>query len=557
MFKYLIILGLCCASVAHAAIQVSSAQLTTSKKMTRLVLESSQPIAHSTANLSAPARLLIDLKEVKATPALKMLRISKQDAYFKSVHISTPQKQTTRLVFELKAPVKAQVIAVGPLKRKLYRLTFEFYPSDEKPVVSAVQRPPPVAAPRQADVPVVFEPRNTPLAASAVGRNEPLVIRSTPTSELLVIKPVHQEEVQNAPLVIKPSSTITFESSPDRESPAPSVSPRLAVSRDLHPRMTFHDETSPRTTSLKLSAQLDPVPARASRTKKSSRVPRLKMADQFHEAPATMESPPETTFLNRPVEDAFPSVSDNVAPVQGGRHVLLIALDAGHGGVDPGATGYYGSNEKNVTLSIARQVKALLAETPNMRGVLTRTGDFYIPLAERVERAHQANADLFVSIHADAFINTSARGSSVYTLSKNGASSSAASWLANKENSADLIGGVNFVSKDQAIMRTLFDLSQTATVKDSQKLAGHVLKELSGINELHRGKVERAGFAVLKSPKMPSILIETAFISNPSEESRLNDFGYQAKLARAIVAGIQRYFAHYPALARDKLARNE
>lgn len=234
---------------------------------------------------------------------------------------------------------------------------------------------------------------------------------------------------------------------------------------------------------------------------------------------------------------------------------LIIAIDAGHGGEDPGARGRHGSREKNVTLAIARKVKALVDDTPNMRGVLIRDGDYFIPLIGRVAKARKLNADLFISIHADAFVKSKARGSSVFALSEHGATSTAARWLAKKENEADLIGGVNLAMKDPYLARTLFDLSQTATITDSMKLAKHVLNELGNINTLHRGRVEQAGFAVLKSPEIPSILVETAFISNPNEERRLNDKGYQMKLANAILGGIKRYFAQNPALSKPNIAQ--
>jgi len=236
---------------------------------------------------------------------------------------------------------------------------------------------------------------------------------------------------------------------------------------------------------------------------------------------------------------------------------LIIAIDAGHGGEDPGARGRRGSLEKNITLAVARKVKALIDETPNMRGILIRDGDYFIPLNIRVAKARKLNADLFVSIHADSFKQSKARGSSVFALSEHGATSTAARWLAKKENEADLIGGVNLAVQDPYLARTLFDLSQTATITDSMKLAKLVLNELGDINDLHRGHVEQAGFAVLKSPEIPSILVETAFISNPSEERRLNDKSYQMKLANAILNGIKRYFAQNPALSRPKIAQSD
>lgn len=234
--------------------------------------------------------------------------------------------------------------------------------------------------------------------------------------------------------------------------------------------------------------------------------------------------------------------------------LVTIMLDPGHGGEDPGAIGRGGSYEKNVTLSVARRLKEKIDAVPNMRAVLTRDGDFFIPLNQRVQKARKIRADLFVSVHADAFIKPTARGSSVFVLSERGASSSAARWLAKKENEADLIGGVSLPVKDPYLARTLLDLSQTATNNDSIKLGQAVLGELGRINTLHKAQVEQAGFAVLKAPDIPSILIETAFISNPEEEKRLNDDAYQDQLAMAILRGLQRYFAKNPPLGKSKIA---
>lgn len=235
--------------------------------------------------------------------------------------------------------------------------------------------------------------------------------------------------------------------------------------------------------------------------------------------------------------------------------LVTLVIDPGHGGEDPGAIGRGGSYEKNVTLSIARRLKARMDVEPAMRSMLTRDGDYFIPLNQRVHKARRVQADLFVSVHADAFVKPTARGSSVFVLSESGASSSAARWLAQKENAADLIGGANYAAvKDPHLARTLLDLSQTATINDSLKLGKDVLSELGRINTLHKAHVEQAGFAVLKAPDIPSILVETAFISNPEEEARLSDDGYQDQMAEAILRGIKRYFAKNPPLAKSKLA---
>ena len=236
--------------------------------------------------------------------------------------------------------------------------------------------------------------------------------------------------------------------------------------------------------------------------------------------------------------------------------LITVAIDAGHGGEDPGANGANGSHEKDVTLALAKKLKQKIDAQENMRAVLIRDGDYFVPLGQRVIKARALKADLFLSIHADAFIKPDARGSSVFALSENGATSVAARWLAKKENDADLIGGANIDVKDPFLKRTLIDLSQTATINDSLKLGYAVLQEIKGVNTLHKAQVEQAGFAVLKAPDIPSILIETAFISNPEEEKRLNDPAYQDKLVDAIVVGVKSYFDKHPLTAPTRLTRN-
>ncbi len=271
---------------------------------------------------------------------------------------------------------------------------------------------------------------------------------------------------------------------------------------------------------------------------------------------ATETAPaPDTARPPTPSNPANAASSMTPRPTRPER-TLIVAIDAGHGGEDPGAKGRRGTYEKNVTLAIAYKLKEVIDREPNMRGVLTRDGDYFIPLQGRVQKARRLNADLFVSVHADSFIRPDARGSSVFALSEHGATSAAARWLAKKENEADLIGGVNLDVADPYLKQTLLDLSQTATINDSLKLARAVLDNLGRINTLHKGTVEQAGFAVLKSPDIPSILVETAFISNPAEEQKLTDEGYQQKLAEAIFSGIKNYFAKNPALSRAKAANN-
>lgn len=266
------------------------------------------------------------------------------------------------------------------------------------------------------------------------------------------------------------------------------------------------------------------------------------------------------TVASDPAATSQPSVAGPATPakpeVPQYTRLITVAIDAGHGGEDPGASGANGSHEKDITLALARKLKQKIDAQENMHAVLIRDGDYFVPLGQRVVKARALKADLFMSIHADAFIKPHARGSSVFALSENGATSVAARWLAKRENDADLIGGVNVDVKDPFLKRTLIDLSQTATINDSLKLGRAVLKEIGGVNTLHKGEVEQAGFAVLKAPDIPSILIETAFISNPEEEKRLNDPGYQDKLVDAIVDGVKNYFAKHPLTAPSRLTRN-
>ena len=270
-----------------------------------------------------------------------------------------------------------------------------------------------------------------------------------------------------------------------------------------------------------------------------------KLEKQISGATTSVEPPAATPAQVLPQQPRKPAQGKVV-------RMVTIALDPGHGGEDPGATGPSGTREKDIVLMIARRLKAKLEQHPNTRVMLTRDGDYFVPLGVRVEKARKVEADLFVSIHADAFVQPSARGSSVFVLSEKGATSTAARWLANTQNQADLIGGVNVATHDRQLASVLFDLSTTAQINDSMRVGRAVLGEIGGLNRLHKGSVEQAGFAVLKAPDIPSILIETAFISNPEEEAKLRDNGYQDKLADAISSGIRQYFAKNPPLAKSR-----
>lgn len=257
---------------------------------------------------------------------------------------------------------------------------------------------------------------------------------------------------------------------------------------------------------------------------------------------ATAASAGTMATTTAPTAPPAPRVDRSVPPARD----LVIAVDAGHGGEDPGATGRDGTREKDVTLAIARVLAARINAEPGMKAVLTRDGDHFVALRERIRRARVAQADLFVSVHADAVADRSVTGSSVYVLSQRGASSEAAKWLADRENAADLVGGVSLENKDQVLASVLLDLSQSAAMSASMVVAEKVLDELNEVGDVRKARVQQAGFVVLKSPDIPSLLIESAYITNPGEEKRLRDPQHQAELADAILSGVRKYFRQSP-----------
>jgi N-acetylmuramoyl-L-alanine amidase len=315
---------------------------------------------------------------------------------------------------------------------------------------------------------------------------------------------------------------------------------RLAIS--IAPA-TGSAEPAVATPALTPSKQLQEVPSANSEEKAAEPATPPSAAKE----PAS-EAPAATANSEKPADK--PIAADKPKQAKPGQKLITIAVDAGHGGEDPGARGANGSHEKNITLAIARKLKQQIDAEDNMQAILIRDGDYFVPLGDRVKKARAAKADLFISIHADSFVNSTAKGSSVFALSERGATSAGARYLAKKENAVDLIGGVSLDTRDMDLARTLLDLSQTATIHDSIRMGKAVLGRIAKINTLHSKYVEQAAFAVLKSPDIPSILVETAFISNPDEESRLNDDVYQDKLVNAILSGVKSYVATNPSFAK-------
>jgi N-acetylmuramoyl-L-alanine amidase len=419
-----------------------------------------------------------------------------------------PAQEYTRVTFEAAQPIKSQVITL----KNPERLVLDLEGIDLNGELTDL------AARVRADDPYIKQVR--------VARNKPTVVRvvldlkTEVKATLFALPPVgdykHRLVLDIYPLQPVDPLLALLSAGDIKLQPAP-VPPERAMS-DLLPKPDVEPRDAPRT-ELRLAMKVDAFKA---------------------DSPVDKPAPKAMDKTKKPAGDMV--------------RMITVAVDAGHGGEDPGARGRRGTHEKDVTLSIARRLKARIDAEPNMRAILMRDGDYFIPLQDRVIKARKVQADLFVSIHADAFPESQVQGSSVFALSERGATSAAARWLARRENEADLIGGVNLDIKEPYLARTLLDLSQTATISDSLKLGKAVLGELGGINRLHKAGVEQAGFAVLKAPDIPSILVETAFISNPEEENKLKDADYQDKLASAIVAGVKQYFARNPPLARTRLA---
>jgi N-acetylmuramoyl-L-alanine amidase len=472
---------------------------------TRVTIESDQPLATSQQLLQGPDRLVVDLNGLDLDQALRDLvsKITPNDPQIRTVRVGQFQPHVVRLVFDLKDSVKPQVFSLPPVGTYRYRLVLDLYPTvAPDPLMELLaeteRKEKRLNDSDQRDGALQQAP--APLAGPAMPPSPP----SSPTSPSDSSDAFFERYAQNAPSIGLPNSSSNPEGSSSagasRKPPKPSGAPPTLAQRkgDAGKRQGAGSDG-------------------------------LAGGDEDTYA-FTAPKPGKTVRL------------------------VTVAIDPGHGGEDPGAIGSAGTYEKHVALDIAKKLRALIDAQPNMRAMMTRDADFFVPLNVRVQKARRVGADLFVSIHADAFTTPQARGSSVFALSEHGASSAAARWMANKENASDVIGGINVKTQDESVNRALFDMSTTAQIRDSLRYGSFVLNEVGEVNKLHKGSVEQAGFAVLKAPDIPSILVETAFISNPEEEAHLNDDGYRAQMAAAILKGIKRYFAANPPLAKNRMA---
>lgn len=493
-----LMLGLVAPRLAWAS-SVLGVRVWPARDYTRVTIESDQPLQNAQQLLQGPDRLVVDLSGLDLDQALKDLvsKITPNDPQISSVRVGQYQPHVVRMVFDLKGSVKPQVFTLPPVGAYKYRLVFDLYPA------------------------VAPDPLMD-LLAQTEHKQQTLNENSAPPATL------------SGPGTTPPTAD---NSEAFFERYAQNGGGGGAGSSNGVPRPPAHGA---------------PMPMPPIITKPAT--------------PTAPVAPPTAIARNKGGNNASKLGDDDdnggddnyafTAPKSGKSNtvrLLTVAIDPGHGGEDPGAIGSSGTYEKHVALDIAKKLRAKIDAQPNMRSMMTRDADFFVPLNVRVQKARRVGADLFVSIHADAFTTPEAKGSSVFALSDHGASSAAARWMANKENSSDQIGGINIKNADASVNRALFDMSTTAQIRDSMRYGNFVLKEIGGINKLHKGSVEQAGFAVLKAPDIPSILVETAFISNPDEERRLNDDAYRDKMADAIMNGIKRYFAANPPLAKNRM----
>ena len=474
---------------------------------TRVTIESDARLHSQQLVVGSPPRLAVDIEGIDLNPELRELvgKIKPGDPYINGLRVGQNAPKVVRIVFDLKQAVVPQVFSLAPIAAYRHRLVLDLYPEKAIDPMEALITERLREAPRGStgggnDTTVATAPAVPPPAAPSAG----LAPDGGP------------------PILVRPSPNV----------PAPRPLPGSTASPARPP-----------------AAAAAPVPDPLGELMAQQSTRPGPVAPPPPLAPATPIAPPP------PAAPAM-AARGNATPSRTDR-IIIVALDPGHGGEDPGAIGPNGTREKDIVLQIAHRLRERInASSVNgnpMRAFLTRDADFFVPLGVRVQKARRVQADLFVSIHADAFTTPAARGASVFALSQSGASSSAARWLANKENEADKVGGVNVGNHEVQVQRALLDMSTTAQINDSLKLGGAMLGEIRGIGaRLHKPQVEQAGFAVLKAPDIPSVLVETAFISNPEEEANLRSVSYQESLSDALMRGIQRYFAQNPPLARSR-----
>ena len=530
------------------------------KEYTRVTIESDVPLGSQPFLVSNPARLALDITGVDLNPALKELvgKIKADDPFIAGVRVGQFSPGVVRLVFDLRQEVLPQVFNLSALSSSRsdqvqygYRLVLDLYPLKEVDPLEAfiaqiiqsapVTAEPPPAKPR---APAKTHATLKPMPDKQDALTEWLQAQNPKT-----LGSPMDKEVSLAPFG-QGSNTLAHAS---EGAPPRLESPRLMPqSTAANPQAVFEGKTPSTLPALPALPALPPTTSVAGSVPPAALIASSKpVLPQSESAMA-----PQTKLGSR----AAPGQEASEPDLEEMERFIVIALDPGHGGEDPGAIGPNGTREKDVVLAIAQQLQTLINATRvktrsgvmPMRAFLTRDDDYFVPLHQRVLKAQRVKAELFISLHADAFMTPKARGASVFALSQGGASSAAAMWMANQENKADLVGGINLKSRDELVQKTLLDMSTAAQISDSLKLGHELLGQISRVGMLHKAQVEQAGFAVLKAPDIPSVLVETAFISNPQEEKQLLSADFQKQIADALVLALVRYFSRNPPLARTR-----
>ncbi|MBK7001017.1 MAG: N-acetylmuramoyl-L-alanine amidase [Rhodoferax sp.] len=486
-----IVLTLGAAHLAHGA-TIVTVRIWPAPEYSRVTIESDAALQTKQLFVPNPPRLAVDIEGITLNPALKELvaKVRADDPNIAGIRVGQFAPRVVRLVVDLKLPIRPQVFTLAPVAAYQHRLVLDLYPVRE------------------------IDPMDTLIAGKL------------------------------------PDRTVAVPAALAASQPASRAAPAAAAAAPASSASSGGSGAGD-------SDALEALIAQKAKTAETASV-QMAAATQSIAALARPASATAQNAVKNPAKPEPPPAAADTANAANTDRLIIVALDPGHGGEDPGAIGPGGTREKDVVLRLAHllreRINASRVNGSMMRAYLTRDADFFVPLQVRVQKARRVQADLFVSLHADAFFTPDPQGASVFALSRGGASSGAARWMAAKENKADLIGGLNVQSADAALQRAILDMSTTAQINDSLKLGSTLLGEIARVGKLHKPKVEQASFAVLKAPDIPSVLVEAAFISNPSEEAKLNSSQYQNQLADALMRGILGYFSKNPPLARNRVS---
>ena len=507
-----------------SAARIVAVRVWPAQDYTRITIESDAALVAHTQLVEDPPRLAVDIEGIDLVPALKELvgRVKSDDPNIAGLRVAQHKPNLVRLVVDMKKSISPQVFTLPPVAAYQHRLVFDLYPTQATdPLAELIAQRMADEGARAATLPPA-EPTTPGQPAPHTATGIATTADADPLDALIAL---HTQ---------RPDASATG-NRPATPNPTGNATTSVANNSINQSDKALFDSKMQGPTLSQGPDRPSGAALRSGSTHTVASAPTVN-APVAAPPPAT---PPKAVTAASPTD-----------------RLIIVALDPGHGGEDPGAIGPNGTQEKDVVLQIAHRLRERINATQvngsPMRAYMTRDADFFVPLQTRVDKARRVQADLLISIHADAFPSPNPQGGSVFALSTRGASSATARWMANKENAADVVGGLNVKAADATVHRALLDMSTTAQINDSLKLGSAMLREMGRMGKLHKPQVEQAGFAVLRAPDIPSVLVETAFISNPDEEARLNDPAYQSQLANALMKGIERYFKANPPLARTR-----